>query len=136
MFNSGNPQISLIPHQGTVTLLCIHNFQALPSSTTLPQSTWLQAHNTAPVQPKDIWVVAWRGRDTISPKQVMVDIKCYSLSNSQDKGRHLLVYSKLLQQHLWTILSFGRLPTPLLDWYTSLTHLGDPQYATQQNDSS
>jgi len=87
--NSGNPQITFILHWGIVTSLRSHHLLALPSSTTMPHSTWHQAHNQALVQPKDIWVIGHCGKHMISPKEVMVDLKCSLLSNTQEMGHHL-----------------------------------------------
>ena len=49
-----------------------------------------------------------RGKDSISPKVDMVDLKCSPLRNSQDMDRHLQAHLECLQLHLNTIQSFGR----------------------------
>jgi hypothetical protein len=52
------------------------------------------------------------GKDTISTKEVIVDLQCSPLSNSQDRGHHLQAHLECLQHRLKTIQSFGRaLPT-------------------------
>jgi len=100
----GNPRIKFILHRGIVTRLRSHHFQALPSFTTLPHSTWHQASNHAlVVQPKDIRVMGHRGKDTTSPKVAMVDLKCSPLGNSPDRGRHFQAHLKFLQPQLATI---------------------------------
>jgi len=68
--NSCNPQINSILHQDIVTRLRSHHFQALPSSTTMPDSIWHPAHNRALVQPKDIWVIGHCGKHMISPTRL------------------------------------------------------------------
>jgi len=65
--NSGNPQIKFIHHRGIVFRPRSHHFQVLPRSTTMPHSVWLQAHNQALVEPKDIWVMGHCGKHMISP---------------------------------------------------------------------
>jgi len=72
--NSGNPRMKFIHHQGIVTCLRSHHFQALCCSSTLPHSTWQEAHNQALVQPKNIRVMGHRGKDTTSPEELMVDL--------------------------------------------------------------
>jgi hypothetical protein len=110
----GNPPIYLFHQdhyhhhqQGIVTRLHRHHFQALPSSTTLPYSSWYQAQNQAQWQHKNIRSMGDRGKDTISPKEVVVDIKCSHLSNSHQRGRHLQEHLECLQNHPETIPSFG-----------------------------
>jgi hypothetical protein len=51
------------------------------------------------------------GKDAISPKEVMVHLKCSPLSNSQDQGRHLQAHLDCLQHRLTTVQSISR---PLL----------------------
>jgi len=131
--NSGSPQIKFILHWGIVTRPRSHHFQALPSSTTMPHSTWHQAHNQALVQRKDIRVMGHRGKHMISPKEVMVDLECSPLSNSQHMGRHLHAHLECLQHHLKTIPSFGQPLPPLLYQDIFPAHLGGPPLASQQN---
>jgi hypothetical protein len=50
-----------------------------------------------------------RGKDMISPKEDMIDLKCSPLSNSQDMGCHIEAHGECLQHRLETIQSFGRL---------------------------
>jgi len=111
--NSGNLGINFIQphHQGIAMHLRSHNFQALPSSTTRLHSTSQQAHNHTLVQPKDIWVMGDRSKHMISPKEVMVDLKCSPLSNSHDMGHHLQAQLECIQHRLETIQSSSR---PLL----------------------
>jgi len=135
-FNSGNPRINFLHHRGIVTHLPSLHFQALPSSTTMPHSTWHQAHNQALVQPKDMQVMGHCGKHTTSPKQVLVDHKCSTLSDSPDRGRHFQAYFECLQHCLETFQSFGRPLPPLLHTDNFRPHLGDPPLASQRNDSS
>jgi len=124
---SGNPRINFLHHRGIVTRLRSHHFQALPSLTTLPHSTLHQVRNEARVvQPKDIRVMGHRGKDTTSPKEDIVDLKCSHLGNSQDRGRHLQVHLECHQHRLETFQSVGRdLPAllhtdkSLVTWETS-----------------
>jgi len=132
--NSGNPQIKFILHWGIVTRPCSHHFQALPSSTTMPHSTWHQAHNQALVQPKNIRVMGHCVKYMISPKEVMVDLKCFPLSNSQAMSRYLQAYLECLLHRLKAIQSFGRHCPPLLHQNIFPAHLGDPILASQRND--
>ena len=124
--NSGNRQIKFILHQGIVTHHRSHHFQALPRSTTLPNSTWHQAYNQAQVgQPKDISVMGHCGKNMTSPMVAMVDLKCSPLNNSQDRGRHLRAHLECLQHRLVTIQSIGRHRPPPLHTDKFLAHLGD-----------
>jgi len=135
--NLGNPRINFIhqhPDQGIVTRHCSDHFQALTSSTTRLHSTWHQAHNQVLVKPKDIRVMGHCGKDMISPKEDMVDLKCSPLSNSQGMGRHPQAHLECLQHRLETIQSFAQhLPFPLLQ-DNFLAHLVDPPLASQRND--
>jgi len=134
--NSGNPQINFLHHRGIVTRLRSLHFQALPSSTTMPHSTWYQAHNQALEQPKDMRVMGHHSKDTISPKEVMVDHTCSPFSNSPDRGRHLQVHLECLQHCVETFQSFRR-PLPLLLHTGNVqAHQGDPPLASQRNDFS
>jgi len=132
--NSGNPQSKFILHWGIFTRPCSHHFQALPSSTTMPHSTWHQARSQALVPPKDIRVMGHCVKYMISPKEVMVDLKYSPLSNSQDMGCHLQAHLKCLQHGLKTIRSFGRHCPPLLHQDNFSAHLGDPLLASHRND--
>jgi len=136
--NSGNPWINFILHQqGIVTLLCSHHFQVLPSSTTLPDSTWNQALNHAlVVQPKDIIVMRHRGKDTTCPKKDIVDPKSSPLSNSQGRGRHRQAHLKCLQHWLETFQSIGRHLPPLLNTGKFPAHHRDLTLASEENNSS
>jgi len=134
--NSGNQRINFLYHRGIVTHLRSLHFQALPSSTTMPHSTWHQAHNQALVQPKDMRVMGHRGKHTISPKEVMVDHKCSALSNSPDRGCHLQAHLACLQHSLETFQSFGRPLPPQLHMDNFQVHLGDPAWASRRNDFS
>jgi len=70
--NSGNCRTKFILHPGIVTRLRSHHFQALPSFTTLPHSTWHQASNQALVgQLKDIRVIVVSRKDTTSQKWLL-----------------------------------------------------------------
>jgi len=134
--NSGNPQIKCIVHRDIATRVRSHHFQALPSFNTMPHSTWHQAHNQAQEQHKDIQIMGHHGKHIISPKEVMVDLKCSLLSNSQDMGRHLQAHLECLQQcHDW-IQSFGQHLPPPLHQDNVLAHLGGPPLDSQRNDSS
>jgi len=132
--NSGSPQLKFILHRGIVTHPCSHHFQALPSSTTMPHSTWHQAHNQALEHPKDIRVMGYGGKHMNSPKEVMVDHKCSPLSNSQDMGCHLQEHLECLQHRLKTIRSFSRHLPPLLHQDNVPAHLGGPPLASQWHD--
>jgi len=132
--NSGSPQIKFILHRGIVTCPCNYHFQALPSSTTMPHWTWHQAHNQALVKAKDITVMDHRGKHMISPKEVMVDLKCSPLSNSQDMGRHLQMHLEWLQHRLESIPLFGRRLPSLLRQDNFPAHQGGPPVASQRND--
>jgi len=134
--NSGNPQIKLILHWSIVTHLSSHYFQGHPSSTTMPHSTWQKAHYQALLQPKDIRVMGYRVKHMLSLKEVMVDLKCSPVSNSQDMGRHLQEHNKCLQHSLETIQSFGPLHPSLLHQVNFPSHLGDPPLTSQRNDFS
>jgi len=134
--NLGNPRINFIHCRGIVTRLCSHHFQALPTSTTLPHSTWHQAHHQALGQSKNIEVMGHRGKHMISPKAGTVDLKCSPLSSSQNLRRHLQAHLNCLQHRLETIQSFGWYVPPLQRQYSFPAHLGDPQIATQRNDFS
>jgi len=124
--NSGNPQIISIYHRGIVTRLHSHHFQVLLSSTTMHHSTWHQAYNQALRQPNDIRVMGHCGKDMISSKDVMVDLKCSTLSDSQDRGRHLHALLECHQHHLETILWFGQPLPPVLHMDNFPAHLWDP----------
>jgi len=132
--NSGSPPIKFIVHRGLVTHPRSYHFQALSSSTTMPHSTWHQTHNQALVQPKDIRVMGHHSKHMISLKKVMVDLKCSSLSNSQNMGRHLQVHLEWLQHSFKTIPSFGRPLPPLLHQDNFPAHLRGPPLASQRND--
>ena len=131
--NLGNTQINFILPLGMVTCLCRQHFQALPSSTNMPHSTWHQVQNQAPVQSKDTRVMGHCGKHMISPKEVMVDLKCSPLNNSQDRGCQLQAHFALLQHCLKTIQSFGWHVPPLLHLDNFPVHLGDPASASQWN---
>jgi len=129
--NPAYPRTDFNHLRGIVTCLCSYHSQVLTSSTTLPHAAWHQARNQAQVQPKDIRVMGHRGKDTTSTQEVMVDLKCSPLSNSQDGGRHLWVHLECLQHCLATIqLVGGHLP-PLLHTKNYTAHLGDHPLATQ-----
>ena len=134
--NLSNPWINFIYHLGIVSHHRRHHFQALPSSTTWPHSTWHQAHNQAQLQPNDIRVMGSHGKEMISPKEVLVHLKCSSLSNSQDRGHHLQAHLECLQHCLHTIQSFGPYHPTQVVTDNLPTHLGDPRLASQWNDSS
>jgi hypothetical protein len=71
-----------------------------------------------------------RGKDTISPQEVMVDLKCSPLSNSPDRGRHLQAHPECLQRSLEAFQSFGR-PHPLRHHMDNFpAHLDDPSLAS------
>jgi len=130
ILDSGNKQINLLNHRSIVTLLRSHRFQALPSSTTLPHSTWHQACNQAlVVRSQDIRVMGHRGKDTTSPKEDMVDLNWSPLSNSQDRGHHLW-------HQLETFQSIGQHLPALLHTDKFLAHLGDLPVTSQWNDFS
>ena len=76
------------------------------------------------------------GKDTTSPKEVMVHHKCSPLSNSLDRGCHLQAHLGCLQHRLETFQSFGQPLPPLLHTDDFPAHLGDPQLASQQTDFS
>jgi len=113
--NSGNPQINFIHHHpAIVNHLGSHHLQVFPRSTTRPHSTSQHAHNHALVQPKDIEVMDHRGKPMISPKEDMLHLKYFPLSNSHEMGRHLQAHVKCLQHSLETMqLLSGYLPPPL-----------------------
>jgi len=135
--NSGNAGIKFIPHRGIVTHLRSYHFQALPSFTTLPHSTWHQARNqTLVVQPQDIRVMGHLGKDTTSPNVAMVDLKGSPFSKSPDRDSHLLAHLKSFQHRLETIQSIGRHCPPLLHRDKFSAHLGDLTLATPRNDFS
>jgi len=135
--NSGNPRIKFILHWSIVTRLHSHHFLALPSFTTLPYSTWHQACNQAlEVQPKDIRVMGHCGKDTTSPKVAMAVLKCFTLSNSPDRGCHLQVHLECLQYQLETIQSIRWHRPPLLHTDKFPAYLGDLPLALQRNDYS
>jgi len=135
--NSDNPRINYIHphhHQGIVTHLRSHHLQALPSSTTRLHSIWHQAHNQALVQPENIRVMGHRGKDMISPKEVMADLKCSPLNNLQDMGPHRQEHLECFQHRLETFQSFSwPLPLPLIQ-DNSPVQLVDPPLASGQND--
>jgi len=133
---SGNPPNQFHPPPGIVTPLRRHHFQALPSSTTLPHTTRHQAHNQACRQAKDMRLMGHRGKDTISLKEVMVDLKCSPLSNSQDRGRHLQAHLEYLQHRPETIQWCSWHVPLLLHTGNFPAHLGAPPWASQRNDSS
>jgi len=134
--NSGNHRINFIHHRGIVTYVRSYHFQALPSSTTLPHSTWHQACNQAVVQPNDIRVMGHGAKNTTSPKDVMVDLKCCPLGNSQDRGHHLQTHHKCLQHHLETFQSFGRHLLLLLHMANFPADLGNLPLVSQWDDFS
>jgi len=134
-FNSGNPRINFLHHQVIVSCPRRHHFQALPSSTTLPHSTWHQVHNQAlVVQPKDIRVMGHRGKETTSPKEDILDLKCFRLTNLQDRGRHLQAHLKCLQHWLGTFQSISRHLPALLHTDIFAAHLGEIPLASKRND--
>jgi hypothetical protein len=67
-----------------------------------------------------------RGKDTIYPKEVMVDLKCSPLSNSPDRGRHLQAHLECLQHCLEAFQSFGRPLPPRHRMDNFPAHLEDP----------
>jgi len=77
-----------------------------------------------------------RGKDTISPKEVMVDPKCSPLSYSQDRGHHPQAHHGCLQHRLETIQSFGRPLMPQLHIDNFPAQLEDPTLGFQRNDFS
>jgi hypothetical protein len=79
--NLDTPPINSLHHLGIVTHFRRHHFWALSSSTTLPHSTSHQAPNQAQLQPKHIQVMGRGGKNTISPKEIMVDLKCFPIGN-------------------------------------------------------
>jgi len=134
--NLGNPQIYSILQWGIVTSFCSHHFEVLPGSITMPHSTWHQVHNQALVQPNDIWVIGHRGKHMISPNEVMVDLKCFPLSNSQDMGHPSHGHLECHQQHLKTNQSL-RWHLPLLLHQDNFPrNLGDHLLAAPGNDFS
>jgi hypothetical protein len=92
----------------------------------MPHSTSHQAYNQALVQPKDIQVMGHCGKHMISPKEVMVDLRCSPLSNSQNMGHHLQEHLKCLQQYLEAIQSLSQHLLPVLHKDNFPAHLGDP----------
>jgi len=130
--NLGNPRINFIHHSSIVTGLRKHDFQALTISTTLPHSTRDQAHNQTQLQPKDIGVMGHRGKDTIPSKEVMVDLKCSPLSNSQHRGCQLQADLGCLKHHLKMMQSFGRHLPPQLHMAHFAAQLGDTPWSFQQ----
>jgi len=132
--NSGNPQIKVNLHQGIVTGLRSHHFQALPSFSTIPHSPWHQAHNQVLVQHNDIWVMGHCGKHMISPKELMVDLKYSPLSNSQGMGRHLQAHLRCIQHALKIIQPMGRYLPPLLHRDNFLAHQGVPPLSSEQHD--
>ena len=131
--DSGNTRIIFIHHQGIVTRLPSHHFQLLPRSPSLPHSTWQQAHNQAPVQPKDIWVMGHHGKGMFSPKAVMVHLKCSPLSSSQNLLRHLQSHLECLQHRVITIQSLGRDLPPLQHQNNLPAHLRNPPLGVLRN---
>jgi hypothetical protein len=71
------------------------------------------------------------GKHMISSKEVMVDLKCSSLSNSQDVGHPLQAYLKCLHHHVTIIQSFSKHLPPLLYPDAFSAHLEDTLFATQ-----
>jgi len=134
--NSGNPRISLFHHLGIVTCLRILHFKVLPSFITLPHSTWHQAHNQGVVQPYHIRVMGHCGKDTMSSKKVMVDLKCSALSNSPERGHDLQVHLKCHKHRLETLQSFGQHLPPRPNTDNVLGHQRATLLAYQQNDFS
>jgi len=133
--NSANPRINFIHHhdQGIVTSLRSHHFPALPSSSTMFDSTWHQDQNHALVRHKDIWDMGHCGKHIISPKEDKVDLKCSPLSKSQDMGHYLQAQLECLQDRKETIQSFNR-PLPFWLHQDNLpAHLVDHPLASQQN---
>jgi len=133
---SGNPRINFLHLRGIVTHLRSFHFQVLPSSTTMPHSIWHQARNPARVQPTNMRVMGHRGRDTISSKEVMVDLKYSPLSNSPDRGRHLQAHLECLPHCLETFQSFSRPLPPRHHMDKFPVHLEDSPLASQWNDFS
>jgi len=111
-----------------------HHFQALLSSTTRLHSTWHQALNLALVRPNNNRVMGHCGKNMISPKGDMVDLKCFPCSNSQDMSCQLQVHLQWLQHPLETIQSFGRTLLPPVHQDNFWAYLGDPPLASQRND--
>ena len=66
------------------------------------------------------------GKHMISREDIMVDLRCSPLNNSQHMGRYLQAHLEGLQHHLSTIQSFGRHLPPLLHQENLPAHLGDP----------
>jgi len=128
--NLGNRGTNIIHHRCIVTCLRNHHIQLLSSSTTLPHSTWHQAHNQALVEPRDIWVRGFHGKPLISPKEVTVDLKCSPHSNSQDMGHHLQMHLGGIQHCLETIHWFGRRLPPLPQQDNHPAHLPNPPLAS------
>jgi len=132
----GQQSNNFIHHQGVVTRLHSFHRQTLPSSTTLPHSTWQQAHTKALLQPRNIRVIDHLGNNTTSPKEVMVDLKWFPLSNSHGRGHHHQAHLECLQQHLETFQWFGRHHLPRLYTDSIPVHLGHTPIPSQRNDFS
>jgi hypothetical protein len=76
------------------------------------------------------------GKDMISPKDVMVDLKCSLPSNSQDRGLHLQAHVECLQHHLETIESLSQpIPSQLLTDNFPV-HWEDPPLPFERTDFS
>jgi hypothetical protein len=88
------------------------------------------------VHPKNIRVMGHHGKDTTSPKEDMVDLKCSRLSNSQSSGRHPQLLFVCLQYWLETFQSIARHLPALLHLDKFPVHLGDLPLASQSNDFS
>jgi len=132
----GNQWSSVVHRWSMVTWLCTHYFQMLPHSTTLPHSTWHQAHNQAPVKPKDIWVMGHCGKYMMSPKVVMVDLICSSDSNSQDLSHLLHPHLECKQYNVENIQSLCRHGIAQLHQSQCPVPLRNPRTLSQPNNSS
>jgi len=137
IFNLGNPRINFIHHHQSIgSPLWSHHFQVLPSSTTRLDSICHQAHNQALIQPKNIHVLGHCGKHMISPKDVMLVLKCFPLSNSQYMGRHLQAHLEGLWDCLESIQYTEWHYLHLLHRDNFPVHVEDPQLVFEWNDSS
>jgi len=120
-----------------VTCLPSNHYEELCSCISTFHSTWQIVRNQPPAQVKDIQVVGHIGKDMTSTKVVMVGLKCSTLHRFENKGHYRPVQWKCLQNRRKTIQSIGQdLPALIVHLNLFPAHLGDPRFASQQQDSS
>jgi len=113
------------------------HFQVLRRLNRSLHSIWHTIRNQPPAQPEDFQIMGHSGNDMTSTNGVMAGLKWSAICSFQDYGCHLQVLWECLQDYQETIQSIHQyLPGLCLLLDLLVAHLGDPQLASQQNNSS